>query len=376
MVAQQYAVIMAGGRGTRFWPLSRSHRPKQLLKIVSRKSLFQESVERILPLFRRERILVVTVAEHYRQLRKQRPLLPDKNFLIEPEGKNTAPCLGLAAVEVMRRDPNAIMAILPSDHWVTNPRSFLRALRTAGEWAGRSDDLVTIGIAPDYPETGYGYILKGKRLKGAAGGPAFRVAAFKEKPTRPRASQLIRKGALWNSGIFVWKASTFLRLLSRFAPPIAQAIRKIAQETRGKKPGFRRPGAAAVLRRAYRKMPNISIDHALLEKAAAEGRVLTLQADFGWSDLGSWAAVHRLLPKDRRGNGGLGSWLGYQSKDCLVHAPERLVVLLGMEKTFVVDTPDALLIGDLRRAQEVKDLVEELKRKGYGQYTLTGEGPR
>ena len=371
MKAERYAIIMAGGRGTRFWPLSRPHRPKQLLKIFSGRSLIRETVDRILPLFGRKKTLVVTVAEHYSAVRKELHILPKANFLIEPQGNNTAPCIGLAAIELASRDPNAIMTILPADHWISDTSSFSRTLKTAMQLAQERDSLVTIGIQPSYRETGYGYILKGKRIKGPRGVPVHRVKGFKEKPTPKKAGHLIALGSLWNSGIFVWKVSTILELLRRFSPSLFHGLRSIQGAARGCGLGAPPPKLRAIIRREYKKMPNISIDYAVLEKAGSEGRVLTVEANFGWNDVGNWAAVHRMLPQDKKGNVGVGKWLGLQSRDCLVYSPDRLVALLGIKDTIVVDTPDALLVGDIKRAQEVKDLVEELKRRGYGRYTVS-----
>lgn len=370
MKPQGYAVIMAGGRGTRFWPLSRPHRPKQLLSILSRKSLIRETVDRALPLFGPKNTLVVTVAEHYRAVRKELHILPETNFIVEPQGNNTAPCIGLAALELARRNPDAVMTILPADHWVSNLQAFHRTVKSAGQWAREHDALVTIGIRPAYPETGYGYILKGKKIKRAGGAPSYRVRGFKEKPTQKKASQLMRLGSLWNSGIFVWKVSTILELLGRFSPSISRGLRRIQEEARGKRLGNPPAKLRSVMRSEYRQMPNISIDYAVLEKAGSEGRVLTLEGNFGWSDIGNWAAVHRMLPRDRSGNAGVGKWFGAQSKDCLVYSSDRLVALLGIRGIVVVDTADALLVADIKRSQEVKDLVEELKRKGYGRYTV------
>lgn len=365
-----YAVIMAGGQGTRFWPLSRAHRPKQLLKILGRKSLLRETTDRILPLFGRKKTLVVTVEEHSRAVRKELPLLPYENFLIEPQGKNTAPCVGLAAIELARRDPKAIMALLPADHWISDLRSFSRTIKAATQLAEQNDALVTIGIRPGYPETGYGYILRENQIKGPAGLSVYPVKGFKEKPSLQKARQLIRSGSLWNSGIFVWRASTILEMLRRFSPAIYDGIRRIrgaAQESSRGTPAAKR---RSILRREYRKMPNLSIDYAVLEKAGAEGKVLTLEGHFGWSDLGNWAAVHRMLARHRGDNVGIGKWLGVKIKNCLIYSPDRLVTLLGIQDIVVVDTPDAVLVGNLRRPQEVRDLVEELHRSGYGRYTI------
>jgi mannose-1-phosphate guanylyltransferase len=360
MAAQSYAVIIAGGRGTRFWPVSRAGRPKQLLKLLSKKSMIRETVDRILPLFTAERTLVVTVADHHGALRKELRMLPKANFVVEPEGKNTAPCIGLAAIELSSRNPNAIMVVLPADHWISDTKSFHRTIKAAVQLAREQDILVTIGIRPTFAETGYGYIVKGERINGTAKILRYRVQGFKEKPNLETASELLQSGSLWNSGIFVWKASTFLGLLRRSAPEIFQRLERIAEKRMNKR----------VLQREYRKMPNISIDYALLEKAGAEGKVLTLEADFGWSDVGNWAALHRMLPQDGSGNAGVGKWLGVKSRGCLIYSPKRLVAVLGLEDILIVDTPDALLVGDLKRSQEVKGLVDELERKSYRKHTI------
>jgi mannose-1-phosphate guanylyltransferase len=365
-----YCVIIAGGKGTRFWPLSRSQRPKQLLKIFSSNSLIAETADRVDTLGGRARTLVVTVDEQVDALRKELRALPRSNFIAEPLGKNTAPCIGLAALEVTARDPAAVMIVLPADHWVAHPGAFCRTLETAVDLASRYDRLITIGIRPAYPETGYGYIVKGERLGTGRGPGTYRVEGFKEKPSLDTAQQLIRQGSLWNSGIFVWKASVVLEALGRYQPAISRELRKISQAAHGKPLGNPGPRLRAVIRRAYKKMPNISIDHAVLEKAGSEGRVLTVEGRFGWSDVGSWGAVHRMSAKNREGNSGNGKWLGFGAKNCLVHAPDRFVVLLGIEGVVVVDTPDVLLVGDLKRSQEIREVVEALKEKGYGSYTV------
>jgi mannose-1-phosphate guanylyltransferase len=370
MKNQSYSVIMAGGKGTRFWPLSRSQRPKQLLKLLSPRSLIGETAFRALPIGGRHRTLVVTVAEQLEAIRKELSALPRKNFLAEPQGKNTGPCIGLAALEVSARNPDAVMVILPADHWVADVKMFQRTLSAAVDLALRYNDLVTIGVKPDYPETGYGYIVKDKFLETKSGISAYRVKNFTEKPTPAVAQKLIRKGSLWNSGIFVWKASTLLEMLRRYKPEISHGLDAIRKASNGKSLATPNRRLRVIVAREYKKMPNIAIDYAVLEKAGSEGKVLTLQADFGWSDVGSWAAVHRMSRRDMNGNAANGKWLGLGAKNCLIHAPKRLVVLLGIENAVIVDTPDALLVGDLNRSQEVRELVEQLKKKGYGSYTV------
>jgi mannose-1-phosphate guanylyltransferase len=363
-----FSLILAGGKGTRFWPLSRSRRPKQLLSILSPKSLVRETAERMFPLSGPGRTLVVTVSEQLMDLGRELRALPRANFIAEPEGKNTAPCIGLAALEVTARDPDGIMLVVPADHWISDSRGFRRTLQNATRLAAGGDRLVTVGIRPDYPETGYGYILKEKTNSRVAG--AARVRRFQEKPDPLTARRLIRNGALWNSGIFAWRASVLLQSLRRYQPVIAKSLDNISAAAGGK--SLTRPGPrlASLIAREYNKMPNISIDYAVLEKAAADGQVVTLEGSFGWSDIGSWSAVHRMMRRDANGNAANGKWLGLGAKNCLIHAPDRLVVLLGIENAMIVDTPDALLVGDLKRAQEVRELVDQLKRNGLDSYTL------
>ncbi len=370
MPNNSFSVIIAGGKGTRFWPLSRAGRPKQLLKILSRKSLIEETAERVYALGGRKQTLVVTIADQLVALRRELRSLPKSNFLAEPQGKNTAPCIGLAALEVIRRNPQAVMIVLPADHWVADADAFRRVLRTGVELASRHDRLITIGIRPDYPETGYGYIMKDQRMATKNSPAAFVVKRFTEKPSLAVARRLMRRHSLWNSGIFIWKASTLWQLLGRYQPAIHQGLKAIERAAAGRSLANPNPKLRAVIAREYRTMPNLSIDYAVMERAGAEGRVLTLEANFGWSDVGSWAAVHRMMRKDADGNASRGRWLGLGAKNCLIHAPERLVVLLGIENAVVVDTPDALLVGDLGRAQEVRDLVEALNRKGLGSCTI------
>jgi mannose-1-phosphate guanylyltransferase len=369
MKSHLYNVIMAGGKGTRFWPLSRAERPKQLLKIVGAKSLIDETARRAFRLANAGHTLVVTIEEQLKALQKELPRIPRRNFICEPMGRNTAPCIGLAALEVTTRDPDAIMMVFPADHWVADATAFQRTLSAAADLAAKTDQLITIGMKPEYPETGYGYIVKGKSLGHNRTVAAFEVDRFAEKPSRGDATELMRQGALWNSGIFIWKAATILDLLGRYQPEIFAALETIRK---GMKRSLTNPAPAlkSLIRREYKKMPEIPIDKAVLEPAGSEGRVTTLEADFGWSDVGSWAAVHRLLQHDGDNNAGNGKWMALHANNCLIHAPERLVVLLGVNNAVVVDTPDAVLVADLSRSQDVREIVETLRKKGHGAYTI------
>ena len=324
----------------------------------------------MLPLSGPERTLVVTVAEQLEDLGGELCDLPRRNFIAEPEGKNTAPCIGLSALEVATRDPEGIMLVVPADHWIADARGFRRTLKDAVELAAKGERLVTIGIRPDYPETGYGYILKGSVVRHGTIAGATAVKRFQEKPDDASARRLMRQGALWNSGMFAWRAAALLDALRRYQPAIAALLEKIRAACAGNSLTRPPPRLARLIAREYSRMPSISIDYAVLEKAAANGQVVTIEGNFGWSDIGSWSAVHRMMQRDDNGNAANGKWLGLGAKNCLIHAPDRLVVLLGMEDAVVVDTPDALLVGDLKRAQEVRELVGELKKKGLGSYTI------
>jgi mannose-1-phosphate guanylyltransferase len=320
------------------------------------------------PLSGPQRTLVVTVAEQRGTLARELRGLPQRNFIAEPEGKNTAPCIGLAALEIAARAPDAVMLVVPADHWVADTRAFRRTMEDAVRIAGDGNRLVTIGIRPDYPETGYGYILKNRNPRARTG--AVPVKRFQEKPDLLTARRLLRHGALWNSGMFAWRASAILEALRRYQPAVAGGLEKITAAAGGKSLTRPSPRLAAVIRREYRKMPSISIDYAVLEPAAADGNVMTLDAEFGWSDIGSWSAVHRMMRRDENGNAANGKWFALGAKNCLVHASDRLVVLLGVENAVVVDTPDAVLVGDLTRSQDVRELVEELRKNGLGSYTI------
>ena len=363
-----FNVIIAGGKGTRFWPLSRAHRPKQILKLLGRNSLIRETAERVYPLAGRKQTLIVTIADQLSLLRRELPGVPRSNFIAEPQGKNTAPCIGLAALEVIRRDPEAVMSVLPADHWVADVGAFRKTLKSAVELAAETDQLITIGIKPDYPETGYGYIMKNGAI-GPKSATAFVVKRFVEKPSLPAARRLMRQHALWNSGIFIWKAATLLAALRRYQPEIYQSLEKINKAAAAYSLTSSAPRLRKAIANQYNQMPNLSIDYAVMESAGAEGKVLTLEAQFGWSDVGSWAAVHRMMPKDRNGNAGQSRWLGVDTNNCLIHAPNRLVVLLGVENTVIVDTPDALLVADLQRSQEVREVVDALNRERLHSYT-------
>ncbi len=359
-----FAVIMAGGQGTRFWPLSRRRKPKQLLALTGRASLLEQTYRRVRRLLAPEGILLVALASQAREVRRALPELPRKNLLIEPKGKNTAPCLGLAALEVMRREPDAALIALPSDHFIGEEAFFRKLLRLGTEEALTSGAIVTLGIRPRGPETGFGYIRKGRLLREVQGEAIHEAQAFKEKPPLPLARRYLRSGNyLWNSGIFIWPAARVMEEIERQLPALARGLRRIGRAMGG-------PDAKKVIKEVYPKLPSISIDYGLMEGAR---KVLVIPADLGWHDLGSWAGLRELLPKDREGNLFLparrGQLFSLDSRNCLILSQKPLVATLGLRGLVIVETEDCLLVCPEERAQDVGGIVEGLRRSGLGRFT-------
>ena len=361
-----HAVILAGGRGTRFWPRSRTRTPKQLLNIVGSTTMFEQTVTRLLPAFPYQRLWTVTNAEQSRAIRRLAPGLPAAHVLSEPVGRNTAAAIGLAAFHIVRDDPEALMAVLPADHFIADAGRYRDIVRAALEVAARGPNLVVLGIPPTHPETGYGYIERAAADAPASGVPVWCVKRFTEKPNESAASEFLSAGNYyWNAGMFFWRASLFLAALERFLPATYAALARVAETI-----GTRR--YAAALARTYPKLENISVDYAILERATEQwdcGSVSVLPADIGWSDIGSWAAVYKLVSAKTAGanvssaplcaidSSGNYVWTGTKEA--------KTVALLGVNDLVVVETPDALLICPRNRAQDVLKVVKwlELNRK-------------
>jgi mannose-1-phosphate guanylyltransferase len=298
---------------------------------------------------------VVTEKDQAPLIRDLLPDLPGDQLIVEPLGKNTAPCIGLAARLLAARDPEAVMAILPADHYIAREADFRRVLAAAGEAARSGAFLITLGISPVFPETGYGYIEKGPERKILPDRPVWAVRAFHEKPDRARAETMLASGGFfWNSGMFVWGAAAILEKLAQYAPDMDR-------ELRGLPPTVDHPDWDSALLQAYERMEDISIDYAVMEKA---DNVLMLEGDFGWNDVGSWEAVYQLAAKDEQGNCLQGPAVIRESTGCLVFSPQKTVALLGVQNLVVVETPDALLICPREKSQEVKKIVELLEKKG------------
>ena len=385
-----FAVIMAGGSGTRFWPLSREKMPKQLLKIGAEDTLIQETVKRVLPLIKREDIFVVTNHDLSDAINTQLSAkfgdTWDMNFILEPEARNTAPALGLAALHLNRIDPEGIMVVFSADHAIRKADEFLGLLRLAGD-AAADNYLVTLGIKPDRPETGYGYIKAGdlcygSGVKGQESDDACvcRVEAFVEKPNVDTAREYIRQGNYyWNSGIFIWKISALLQEIEKHAPSLHKGLIEIQKHIGTDK-------ETEVIRQVFNRLESISIDYAVMEKT---DRAAVIPADIGWSDVGSWTALDDVSDRDASGNVIAGNVIDIDSHDSIIYAEKRLVATIGLKNVVVVDTPDATLVCSKDRAQDVKKVVEVLKKgksgehlihttvhRPWGSYTILEEGDR
>jgi mannose-1-phosphate guanylyltransferase len=353
-LAHAYAVILAGGSGTRFWPLSRRQHPKQLLHLLGRGTLLEQTVARIRSLIPLERTYIFTSQLLRREIMRRLPGFPRQQIVGEPAARNTAPSIGLAAHEILRRDPAGIMAVLPSDHVITKPALFQQTLRAACRWAAVEGRLLLLGLKPTRPETGYGYVRKGTLAGRAAGQNIFRVERFTEKPPLATARRYVASGRyLWNGGMFVWRASTLLDNLARYQPEMARGLERIARAG-----GLR---AGVTVRRVFPRLEKISIDYAVMEKAT---NVFVVAADIGWSDVGSWAVVYDLQKKDAEGNVRPGESLCFDSQGNMILSNRKRVVTVGVRDLIIVETDDALLVCARERSQEVGKAVQELERRG------------
>lgn len=354
-----HAIVMAGGSGTRFWPASRAALPKQLLALAGERTLLEDTVARLDGLVPLDRVMVVTAARLLEAVRRQVPDITPAGLVGEPCKRDTAPCIGLAALLVSRHDPDATMAVMPSDHVIRPADAFRRAiLQAAGIVARSPGRLVTFGIRPTYPAEGFGYIQQGAALGVAPGeAPAHAVASFREKPPASVAAEYLAAGTyLWNSGIFVWKAATIIAALEERQPECLGHLRRIAAAWDG-------PRRDAVFAEEFAAIKGISIDYAVLEHAAD---VAVIEAPFGWDDLGGWSAVARQRGADAAGNTVVGRHLDIDSSGTIVHAADgHLVVTLGLEDMLVVHTADATLVANRTHEEAVRRVVAELEKRGW-----------
>jgi mannose-1-phosphate guanylyltransferase len=358
-----YAVIMAGGGGTRLWPVSRKDRPKQLLPLIGEETLFQSTVERLENLFPPERILVVTVDDQAREMLQQAPSIPHENYILEPAPRGTASVVGLAAAILQKRDPDASMAILPSDHFIRNQDLFHYLLRAAFEVA-ENGYLVTLGITPTHPSTAYGYIQQGQPLSGGYKYPAYEVKSFVEKPDEEVAQKLLRSGNhSWNSGMFIWRADVILKEINKQMPALNEALKEISD-------AWGTPTQNKVLKDCWHDLKIKTVDYGIMEKAE---HVAVLPAGgLGWSDVGSWQSLFEVLLPDMNGNIATNnnSHLAHQTNNTLVYGSsnERLIVTIGVDNMIIVDTDDILLVCKSDQSQSVRDIVEHLKKHRQEKY--------
>jgi mannose-1-phosphate guanylyltransferase len=356
-----YPVILAGGRGTRFWPLSRKKRAKQLLALDGKQTMIQQTVARLLPLALSKKFWVITNDDLRPAIVKQLPKLPQAQVLAEPIGRNTAPAIGLAAFLLLREDPDAIIGLFPSDHVVADQKRYREALERGIEIAAAGANIVVLGIRPTRAETGYGYIEAG----GLYQGDALRVRRFTEKPNAETATEFVAAGNyFWNSGMFLWSARTLADALREHLPKTAPILEEIASK-------FGTSKFAATFRKLYPKCENISVDYAVLEPRSAKGEqdsnIFCLPADFGWNDLGSWTALHEHhTAKSTSPEGNLIDAAGtfvLNARGNYVHAPGKFVAAVGVSDVVVVETPDALLITTRQHAQDVGKIVKYLDER-------------
>jgi mannose-1-phosphate guanylyltransferase len=349
-----YGLILAGGRGTRFWPLSRRASAKQVLRLFGDRSLIQQTVDRLKPVLPPEHIWILTNDHLRKEIVKQLPEVPAQQILAEPAQRNTAPAIGLAAEILQRLDPASVMGVFPADHVIGNPRSYVRQLKPAIQ-AARDGKIVVLGIQPRWAETGYGYIEFPKGVKPGAAKP-LPVSRFREKPDAKTAAKFVAAGNFyWNAGMFFWRTDVLLDALREHLPKTRALLASL--------PPFGQRGFASRLEETFPRCENISIDFAVLERA--KGVVGLPTAEFGWNDVGSWNAVYELDGRDAHGNSLRTPALIEESTGNLVDARRKLVALLGVHDLVIVDTPDALLVADRKRAQQVGDLVKLIEKAGH-----------
>jgi mannose-1-phosphate guanylyltransferase len=354
-----HAVIMAGGSGTRFWPQSRRATPKQLLRLAGDETLIQQAAARLSEIIDVDERWVVTGKHLVEATLEQLPEVPAENLLVEPCGRNTAPCIGLAAIHLLKNDPDAVMLVMPADHVIEPEQAFHDSVKSAAALvAANPDSLVLFGVKPTHPATGYGYMERGDVIKGASS--AYRVRKFREKPDRATAEGYVADGRFyWNCGIFVWHAKTILDLLRKFEPETY-----IRLEALGKVIGT--PEYESALELEFPLMKSISIDFAVLEKASD---VMVLEAGFNWDDVGSWESLTRLIGTDNDGNTVDGQHCGIETRGCIVRSPKgHLIATVGLEDCIVVNTPDATLVARKNDEAGIRKLVERMQELGYDNF--------
>ncbi len=350
-----YAVVMAGGIGTRFWPKSRIKLPKQFIKIIGNETMIQSTVHRIGSLVPRQNIVIVTNINQAHIVYEQLPSIPSTNVILEPVGKNTAPCIGLAALIIQRRDPEGVMLALPSDHWIKNKEIFCKELEIAALRALEKERLIAFGIKPSYPETGYGYIQRGKKIHSKPEHEIYQIKKFREKPDLNLAEEFLKSGNhFWNSGIFVWKATTILKEIEKYLPELHKGLMTIKTFLGTKREQIE-------INHIFKSLRSESIDYGVMEKTK-DAEIIISQA--GWNDVGSWKSLENLIPSDESGNISHPKHLLMDTYNSVIEGDGRFIAAIGLQDMVVIDTEDILLICPKNKCQEIKKLVETLKEKG------------
>lgn len=344
-----YAIIMAGGIGARFWPRSKKKSPKQLLRIIGENTMIQETFIRLNGLVPKENILIVTNETQRPGIAEQLPEIPSGNIIVEPFGRNTAACIGLASVIIQKRAPDAVTFVMPADHIIRDNESFINTLKIAAQFSYQNQALVTIGIQPTKPETGYGYI---QIDEDSGKNNVFKVLTFAEKPNYDTAVNFIKSGDfLWNSGMFIWKIDTILNEIKRFMPDLYEGLSQI-------KDNLNDPEFANILSNIYGQLRSISIDYGIMEKS---DRVFLVRGQFSWSDVGSWEAVYELSEKDQDGNVKVGTVYTDMAMDSYIYSPDKFTAVIGLDNIIVINCNNALLVCKRDKAQDVKNIIDYLK---------------
>jgi mannose-1-phosphate guanylyltransferase len=347
-----YAIVMSGGRGKRFWPLSSKSLPKQFMHFAGEGTLFQQTVYRLRHVMPKERIFTVTREAYKNIILEQIPDFPEENIIVEPMQKNTGPCIGLGTIHISMLDPDAITVVLPSDHYIEDADSFLRALTTGAKVAREGRNLVTLGVLPTRPHTGYGYIHAGKRLATIDGQPILKVDKFVEKPDRETAIKLLKEGSYyWNSGIFLWKVSTILAGFEQHLPVVYSNLMKLKQF-------IGTDLEEEAIARSFEPMPSISIDYGVIEKA---NNIVLIPVDMGWNDIGSWSALETICEKDQDGNICLGNDVFITDASNSTLMSTGTLVAIGIEDMIVVQRGDLVLVCHKDKEQYIQELVEEVE---------------
>jgi len=353
-------LIMAGGEGTRFWPLSRKSKPKQFLKLADdEKTMLQLTVERVMELVDINKIFIATNGRYINRIIEQLPAIPEENIIEEPYKRNTAPSIALSSLYINRKYPDSTMTILPSDHIIKDNNKFLEVLDSAIAFVQKGTNMVTLGIKPDHPETGYGYIKLGTKAGTIEGNDIFKVKKFTEKPDLKTANVFFEgDNYYWNSGMFIWKSSTILKKIEKYLPEIYNSINKISKS-------IGEDNEKDIIKEEFKKMDSISIDYGILEK---DNEIFTIPVDFGWNDVGSWPALSEMKEGSCEDNVIKADHLGINTKRSIIYSQDKLITTVGIDNLIIVNTEDVVLVCNKDDAQDVKKLRELLKKKGLHKY--------